>query len=135
MNGSAEVQAASNVFDSLTPEQQRELVNFAEALLVDSKEFNGAVRQRALASIASGSAATAAAGFPSARNASEVTIGSGSGSVLGAEGAAAASAVGRGTVDVERVVDDVMPFALASVPDAARAALIGKLRDMLLNHA
>ncbi len=132
MNSSAEVQAASNVFDSLTPDQQRELVNFAEALLVDSKEFNGAVRQRALASIASGNAT--AAGFPSARNASEVTIGSGSGSVLGAEGAAAA-AVGRGTVDVERVVDEVMPFALASVPDAARAALIGKLRDMLLNHA
>ncbi len=46
-----EQQAASHVFDSLTPQQQAELISYAENLLVDSADFNARVRQSALASI------------------------------------------------------------------------------------
>jgi hypothetical protein len=43
-----EQQAASNVFDSLTAQQQHDLLAYAESLLVDSAEWNSRIRQETL---------------------------------------------------------------------------------------
>lgn len=43
-----EQQAASNVFEALTAQQQRELMSYAESLLVDSEEWNSKIRQETL---------------------------------------------------------------------------------------
>ncbi len=48
---SSEQQAASNVFDSLTPQQQSDLVAYAESLLKDETQWNSNIRQQTLKAI------------------------------------------------------------------------------------
>ena len=48
---SAEQQAASNVLDSLTSQQQSELVSYAESLLKEETRWNSNIRQQTLKAI------------------------------------------------------------------------------------
>lgn len=60
---SAEQQAASNVFDSLTPQQQSELVSYAERLLKEETQWNSNIRQQTLKAISETKNANASSTF------------------------------------------------------------------------
>ena len=96
-----EQQAASNVFDSLTAQQQHDLLSYAESLLVDSVEWNTRIRQETL------------------------RLMSGSGSDNDDSSTAA------NTKDVEKLTTNLLPFAMSRMPDEVRQAIIVKLREML----